>query len=513
MQNTVELLKNTNEQESLIEKYKSKALIQLKESKEKEICYSFTTFHNLHSELTYYILNYVLTDYQLSFLSDIVMTFLKEIINNAIKANLKRSFFSEQGLDFVESEKNEDEEGKAKHEKALKDFRNDVLSQQEAYSPLMNKLGLRVRLHFAVKPEGLFITVENNQGPSHKEAMRIRERVEKANNLSSLEEAFAQMLNDEECEGSGLGLIMNILLLKQTGIEAKNFKISFSHRCTKARLIVPNKIKKPDSVKEIYLRAIDEIQGLPTFPNSVQNILRMCKSKDVEISELAQELGKDASLSAGLLHTANSGAFYAFSKRIDNIPTAISVIGIKNLSQMVMYHASYSILKQRYKVYKKHQEHSEKCAFYSYRLARLTQNKDIAEVVYLGGLLHDMGKILLHSIEPELIKTISGINPDVTESAAVTVEEIVFGISHAEIGARLAEKWNFAENIVQMIRYHHSPFAAKEDFKREVSLIHLANVFTKENFSSADEIYIDVEAQNCLGISSTKELVSLYSEV
>jgi HD-like signal output (HDOD) protein len=49
------------------------------------------------------------------------------------------------------------------------------------------------------------------------------------------------------------------------------------------------------------------------------------------------------------------------------------------------------------------------------------------------------------------------------------------GLNHAEVGALVAKKWNFPEQLVAAIRFHHSPLEAPEDYRDVVFSVYLAN--------------------------------------
>jgi putative nucleotidyltransferase with HDIG domain len=114
-------------------------------------------------------------------------------------------------------------------------------------------------------------------------------------------------------------------------------------------------------------------------------------------------------------------------------------------------------------------------AFFSYNLARnFLHNRLVTEDAYVCGLLHDLGKIVFSTMYPELLERIQGLKekhniPDKVYNA------LLEGSDHSEIGAALAEKWNFPESLINAIRYHHSIDSAPEDYYDLASTICLAD--------------------------------------
>ena len=139
--------------------------------------------------------------------------------------------------------------------------------------------------------------------------------------------------------------------------------------------------------------------------------------------------------------------------------------------------------------------------------------RKISDAAYLGGLLHDIGKIVLHSLDPEVIRGINGLNLDRTENSTAVLEEITLGLSHAEVGARLAERWNFSDELTDVIRNHHSAFAAKPEHRTAVSVVHIADAFIRVEEKKVSYVYFDVEAQGQLGIRRTRDLEALHEHV
>ena len=88
-----------------------------------------------------------------------------------------------------------------------------------------------------------------------------------------------------------------------------------------------------------------------------------------------------------------------------------------------------------------------------------------------------MGKIIFESIHPECLEKIKVLCEE-RHIAPVLIENILSGVNHAEIGARIAQRWNFPDNIITVIRYHHTPELAPEDSKMLCQIVYLADFIT-----------------------------------
>ena len=487
-----------------LEDYKRNSILQL--NQKQKLCYDFTTLSEDYTDLIYHILWRTLSRYQLTFLNSVLITVLRELINNAIKANLKSAYFDKKQLNLY-NEHN--------HKDILLSFKEDVLQKRPFNTDLLKKLALKVKLQVEIKTDGIYFTVENNRTATRTEIERIHNYSKEASRYESLAEALnSSDRNDEDdIEGAGLGFIMSFILLKYIGLGHEHLKIYFKPRLTKASLFIPKTLKRSKLSQEICNKVMDELENIPTFSERVQEVITMCDAPDSHISQIAEALGRDPALTASLLRSANSAAFSMSSNRIDNIPQAISQIGLSNLKQLIMSHASFQILKTHYGFFENFIQHAERCALYARLIAQMTGNKNIADTVCLGGLLHDMGKIVLHAATPKLLKE-SHILPNHPSNAVITtLEDIHLGISHAVVGAKLAEKWCFTENIIQMIRYHHSPFETSRSYRKAVSIIYLANALLAVECSNYNYAHIDIETQIVLGLCSCHELVKLHKTI
>lgn len=117
-------------------------------------------------------------------------------------------------------------------------------------------------------------------------------------------------------------------------------------------------------------------------------------------------------------------------------------------------------------------EHSINCGVSSWMIATKVDFKDLEEA-FVAGMMHDIGKVVLDKFLYEEKEK----NVDTTiqrDLMPIEVESAVLGIDHAEVGALLAEKWNFSEALIDTIRYHHRPELANKEPDLAV-IVHLAD--------------------------------------
>jgi HD-like signal output (HDOD) protein len=97
----------------------------------------------------------------------------------------------------------------------------------------------------------------------------------------------------------------------------------------------------------------------------------------------------------------------------------------------------------------------------------------------------------------------------------VTFEDVRAGINHAEVGALIAEKWNFPDNLVAAIRYHHSPARAPEKYRTLIDSVYLANMLCAVECGKAvfEQIDGSVLARfNIAQPAQIKKIISVFSK-
>ena len=327
--------------------------------------------------------------------------------------------------------------------------------------------------------DNLIISIHNNVNITRKEQIRIFDRVARARAFDSMEEAFASVLDSSE--GAGLGIVILILMLKKIGLNEDSFEVDIIDGETQAKLVVPLSEVRMENVELLTKTIVREINSLPQFPEHLMRLQKLISDPDSEISDIAKQVSTDPSLTADLLKQVNS-AIYMLPKRIDNIAEAVKLVGMRGLRNLLYKHGSQKILKQKYAEMKKLWHHSYRVAYYAYNLAKtFRKTKDIWDDSYVGGILHDLGKIVINSLHPELLKKIKKfcIEKDIPMGL---IEDFSVGLNHPDVGGNIAKKWNFPEQLVEAIRWHHLPNEGNKEYLDVIYIVYLANFL--ENYDN-----------------------------
>jgi putative nucleotidyltransferase with HDIG domain len=224
------------------------------------------------------------------------------------------------------------------------------------------------------------------------------------------------------------------------------------------------------------------------LPGSVMRVIRAADNPNTTSQKLANLIGLDQALSAHVLQVANSAALgyvYPCSSLVD----AVTRIGFDKLRILALGSAAMGTFSRELKGYRigdgELWRHSVNVAKTALQLVSKIPVVD-PEVAYVGGLLHDMGKLLL---DQYILADYKVINLIMTRRNLPLwkVEEILFGLDHAGVGGFMAEKWNFSYALVQAIRFHHEPKLAETEVAL-AAIVNLANALAPDDLAVETEL-------------------------
>jgi HD-like signal output (HDOD) protein len=243
--------------------------------------------------------------------------------------------------------------------------------------------------------------------------------------------------------------------------------------------------------------------NLPTLPNVFVKIHDAIVNPRSSAYEIAALIGKDTGLTARLLKMANS-AFYGFPAPIDSIQRAVTLIGAKQLTTL-----SYAV--SIVDVFKdmpadccdiaSFWRHSVACGVCARILAgyKCIHN---TERLFVAGLLHDIGRLLLFQHAPlDMARLLLEAGSE--GRSLHELESEVLGLDHAALGGRLLRNWGLPALLEDMVRFHHQPEKAANGM--EAAIVHIADVTINAiGAGSSGEVLappLNREAWETLGLS------------
>jgi len=265
-------------------------------------------------------------------------------------------------------------------------------------------------------------------------------------------------------------------------------------------------------VSEDFKRKIYATRDLPTLPIIAQKIL-MLRNDDEDLAEkLGSIISSDQSLSVRVLTLANS-AYYGHRAQIGTIKKAVVVIGTSMLRQFSLGVLVSKGLGRGPRERENFWRHSLMAANAASTIANRCMMRN-TEICFMGGLLHDIGKLVLDTNMPAEYKQAEALVKNEKRSL-IEAERKIFETDHAEVGAWMAERWQLPSELTQSIGFHHSLEFLSLEHSQIVAIVHAASLCAEAaeqmEIAPLDEpqVFIPFDIEAALGISQGqfKEIV------
>lgn len=233
-----------------------------------------------------------------------------------------------------------------------------------------------------------------------------------------------------------------------------------------------------DPSAERVKQLVSRIENVPTLPTVVARILAATQDPDTSAEDVNRIILSDQALTAKVLKLVNS-AFYGFPRRVGTVTEAIVILGFGTIRNLAITASVFKVFGKQGSGRFDHSAFWRHCLGVGVVSRVLAPKMGIAnrEDVFVAGLLHDLGKVILDQhCHEEFLEVQSRV-----ESNSCTIYEAeceVFGVSHAEVGMWLAERWNMPDFLSMAIGLHHRPGEAPEHLP-VASLVHVADVLTR----------------------------------
>jgi len=423
---------------------------------------------------------------------------LRELLDNAQKANIKRAYFFREGLDL----NNPDD-----YEKGIEHFAKEAFATS-TFLKILEEHNWYVEVGFQIRDDMLIIRISNRTPLLEHERQRILQKITKAKVYNSLEEVFEDI--SDETESAGLGIVMMIIMLRKLGVPDDHFTITRTENETHAKLRIPLHALSDEESEQITDELIGEINSIPQFPESILSLTRMLNDPTCDFFEISHHVKRDPALMMEVLRTANSVQYRRLNK-IESSDLAISILGSKGLHYILQSYGARQALEQKYSstmldaIWNHSVELAEICAMLC---KRFNIQSEVANITCLGALLHDIGKIVLEGRNPDTYAVLRKICAAKNLSAGA-VEDLIEGVNHAVLGARMAEFWNLSDRIVGIISSCPVPLSAEEDIRMPCKIIYIAHMIYYHLHGETKEYEIEENILHEFGINRAENLNEL----
>ncbi|WP_321532926.1 HDOD domain-containing protein [uncultured Desulfuromonas sp.] len=222
---------------------------------------------------------------------------------------------------------------------------------------------------------------------------------------------------------------------------------------------------------------IKDINQLVSLPEVVIRANQLLDSPTADAEEIGEVINHDPALSAQLLKLVNS-AFYHLPTKAETVSRAITVVGLNELRSLIFAATAtetFQDLSPESMDMNAFWHRSVYCGLIAKKLSMALLGGS-GETMFLTGLLHDIGRLILYSQLPKQAQQIVS-EAEKSQSSLAAIEEKVLGFSSAQLGSALLESWELPQRLWEPIRFQTSPKNA-DDFQEEATLLKVARQIT-----------------------------------
>ena len=222
-------------------------------------------------------------------------------------------------------------------------------------------------------------------------------------------------------------------------------------------------------------KILKSIQSIPAFPVTGQRVAVVMNNPDYSVSQVVNLIKFDPSITANILKICNSAYFGV--RRISSLHDAVVFLGQENILRAIQVSGVSRYFNKSASGYGvKAQDlwkHSVGVALMTQILSKRITGRDDSRL-FTAGLLHDIGKFILSEFVQDSSQRIMDLVNHHGYSFLKAEEEVI-GMSHAEVGGRIAQHWNFPQEIRDPIQFHHRPDLVQTGDNKFCWIVYLAD--------------------------------------
>ena len=226
-------------------------------------------------------------------------------------------------------------------------------------------------------------------------------------------------------------------------------------------------------------KILANIEYLPPFPAIISKALKRLKDLEVSTDEIAEIVKFDQAIASNVLRLCNS-SYFGLRRTVTNLNEALVYIGLSRLKQILLLTGFNQYFDRKLMGYEskkgelwKHSLSTSIIAENTRKIFKVSKNENI----FISGLIHDVGKLVLGEFVAEAIQKIQNL-VEKKEMTFLEAEKSILSIDHAELGGKVLKMWNFPEEVISAVTKHHTP-PVKDDSDLD-NIIRLADSVSME---------------------------------
>lgn len=237
--------------------------------------------------------------------------------------------------------------------------------------------------------------------------------------------------------------------------------------------------------RDRIMEIVAKMDRLPSLPALYIEVVEKLKDPEVSLEDVGEVIGRDIAMTAKILKLVNS-AFFGLRRQISSPIEAVNYLGLDTVKGLVLsLHAfaqfdASSLGGLALEAVWTHSMHTAVCCKMIAGLEGLKGR--IRDESFVAGMLHDTGKLVMASNDPERY---GEVLERAEEVGIAKAEEEAFGVNHADIGGYLFALWGLPKGVVDSVEFHHEPCASQDREFSTLALVHAANAIVTQQHAEA----------------------------
>ena len=427
---------------------------------------------------------------------------LSELLTNAKKANTKRVYFKEKGLDINDPKD---------YEKGMENFKMDTLTNIDHYLELQKKAGLYIKLSLKILADKIYIEIRNNSVLTVFEKERIQQKLDSVQQYKEMDEVFTNLL--DQSEGAGLGIIIIILMLQKVGLSKENYQVVSTDTETITRIILPCNSTVFSGVEMLSYEFVNLEDSVPILKEHFEEANKLVTVEgNIDRAALYEVIRKDMSLALLPFRYVLQQDKHCFS-----LQKAIALLSDYDLRFIYSESNPHNRIIENTGNFEQILNHSKKVAYYAYTLYKNCPEKDSfpedEEYMYLLGLFNSMGAVLLAGASKNQIDYITELSSQYTEHGENILDMFMHRNASTYLSLVASKRYGFDTPVCYDLVGWNGLSMVPEKNKKRVGILHLAETIDFYSRGMIDFYQIDKDALKMFNIVDERQYNKLVKDL
>lgn len=422
---------------------------------------------------------------------------LGELLTNAKKANTKRVYFKDKGLDI----NNPDD-----YAKGMETFKDETMDNIDYYLELQRKEGLYVKLSLQLDFDKVIIEIRNNAVLTSFEEERIAHKLDSVQQYKSMDEVVSKVL--DTTEGAGLGIIIISLMLQKIGLSKEDFTLFSANGETITRIVFPCNKKVYDGITVITSEFVEKIDSIPVPKDSFAKINKLSEENPINRDEMLKVLQNDCTL-------ALVAAKESLKHKVDEFDLISILRSLSDDELKYLFSDSNPSIRQIdcNEEIKKLWMHSTRTAFYAYNLAKNSGNNLSDGKIFLLGLFNDIGLILVKTQSESSLSNVKDVCAQYGDLSSGLYDLFMSGNAATFVNFAYMKKLGFDDGINKLMSAWNCMRLMPESLHPTLHILYLAEMIQYYDEKIVDFYQIRKDILNEFNISNEADLKQLIANL